>query len=190
MKVMQGSQYAYASSLRRIIAYAIDWYIVSMLSILPINLIYSLVYHEINIQNTITGLPPVYALIACTAGLLLAGLYLIYLPYKTNGQTLGKKLTRLRIVRNDEKQMDLLTLVKRNGICLMMVEGAFYTCTIYFWETLDLLTSFSLASSILTIFTVISGASMVLCLIHRKHTMLHDVISHTTVILQPSASYQ
>lgn len=43
-------------------------------------------------------------------------LYFIGLPYLTNGQTLGKKMVRIRVVEDDGKRLSLGALIKRYGL--------------------------------------------------------------------------
>ena len=46
-----------APFVKRLIAYFIDWYIISVMTILPINLIYSIIYHQKNFTRSIVNLP-------------------------------------------------------------------------------------------------------------------------------------
>lgn len=167
---------------KRLIAYFIDWYCVSFLTIIPINFIYGLTYHQKNFENTITTLPILQASIAFLIGLFFSILYLIYFPYKNNGQTLGKKIFKLRIVKSDNNKLDIKTLFIRNGIGLILIEGTFYTCSIYFWEFMNLISSSLNSSTVLSILGIISFASLVISLITNDHKMIHDFIAKTTVI--------
>lgn len=170
------------SFIKRLIAYFIDWYIISILTILPINLIYSLTFQTKNFDSTISNLPVFQAIIAFSLGLILSVLYLIYFPYKHNGQTLGKKIFGLRIIKNNHETLDFKTLLIRNGLGLILIEGTFYSCSIYFWELINIVSSLSISSTMLSILGLISFVSMTLCLFTSNHQMLHDMISKTQVI--------
>lgn len=171
-----------AHLLKRGIAYFIDWYIISILTILPINLIYGFVYQKINFESSLMGLPVPYALLSWIMGLILTLLYLVYLPYKWDGMTIGKRIFSIQIVKLDQSQLDIKTLLLRNGIGLLIVEGALYTCSIYFWELMNLLTQTTLSSPVLSVFTIISLISFGLCVITKNHLMIHDFIGHTIVV--------
>ncbi len=161
---------------KRLIAYFIDWYLVSFLTIIPINFIYGLTYNQINFESTITTLPILQAFIAFLIGLLFSIIYLIYFPYKNNGQTLGKKILKLKIIKSDNNKLDLKTLFIRNGVGLILIEGTFYTCSIYFWELINLISSSSISSAVLSILGIISFSSLAVSLITNDHKMIHDFI--------------
>lgn len=176
-----------APSLKRLFAYIIDWYLVSMMTLVPINLIYSLTFQQINYRNSILELPLPQAALAFGIGFFLAFLYLIYYPYRSNGQTLGKKLFRLRIVKQGECALRFSTLLLRNGVGILLIEGAFFTCSGYLWELIELTSFASIATMLLPVVSIVSGASVLLSLFHPEHKMIHDYVSHTYVILQPAA---
>ena len=69
-----------APFVKRLIAYFIDWYIISVMTILPINLIYSIIYHQKNFTSSIVNLPLIPTISAFLIGLLLSLLYLVYFP--------------------------------------------------------------------------------------------------------------
>ncbi|VYU14857.1 RDD family protein [Clostridium paraputrificum] len=167
---------------KRLIAYFIDWYLVSFLTIIPINFIYGLTYNQINFESTITTLPILQSFIAFLIGLLFSIIYLIYFPYKNNGQTLGKKILKLKIIKSDNNKLDLKTLFIRNGVGLILIEGTFYTCSIYFWELINLISSSSISSAALSILGIISFSSLAVSLITNDHKMIHDFIAKTNVI--------
>ena len=149
-----------APFVKRLIAYFIDWYIISVMTILPINLIYSIIYHQKNFTSSIVNLPLIPAISAFLIGLLLSLLYLAYFPYKYNGQTIGKKIFGL----------------------LILIEGTFYSCSIYFWELINIIFEASIASFALSILGIVSFISMFMSLLNSNHRMLHDYLSKTSVV--------
>ena len=159
-----------APFVKRLIAYFIDWYIISVMTILPINLIYSIIYHQKNFTSSIVNLPLIPAISAFLIGLLLSLLYLVYFPYKYNGQTIGKKIFGLK------------TLLIRNGVGLILIEGTFYSCSIYFWELINIIFEASIASFALSILGIVSFISMFMSLLNSNHRMLHDYLSKTSVV--------
>lgn len=80
-----------ASLIKRGIAYFIDWYIISILTIIPINIIYSIIFQKINFESTLMNLSVIYASLAWIIGFILTLIYLVYLPYRWDGMTIGKK---------------------------------------------------------------------------------------------------
>lgn len=178
----QPSQKRHISFFKRLLAYFFDWYVVSVLTILPINFIYSMIYQQKNFISSIVNLPVYPAICAFLIGLLFSLLYLVYLPYKYNGQTIGKKIFGLKIIRDDENNIDLKTLFIRNGIGFILIEGTFYSCSIYFWELINIMFKTSISSIILSILSIISFISIILSLLNSNHRMLHDYLSKTCVV--------
>lgn len=170
---------------KRLIAYFIDWYIISILTIFPINLLYSLTFQEKNFASSLTKLPLPQAICAFGIGLGLTILYLVYYPSKHNGQTLGKKVFRLQIVKDNHESLDFKTLLIRNGLGILLIEGTFYSCSIYFWEVINLASHSSISTIALTILGAISITSIGLSLFSANHRMLHDYISKTSVVVIP-----
>lgn len=167
---------------KRLFAYFIDWYIVSVLTIIPINFIYSITFQQKTFESTISRLPLFHAIVAFTIGLLFSFLYLIYYPYKKNGQTLGKKLFSIKIVKVNEPNLDLKTLLLRNGLGLCFIEGTLYTCSIYFWELMNTVCHASISSIVLNILSIITFISLFMILLTPQRIMLHDFIAHTRVV--------
>ncbi len=131
-----------------------------------------MIYHQKSFISSIVNLPVYLAICAFLIGLLFSLLYLVYLPYKYNGQTIGKKIFGLKIIRDDENNIDLKTLFIRNRIRLILIEGIFYSCSIYFWELINIMFKTSISSVILSI----------LSLLNSNHCMLHDYLSKTCVV--------
>lgn len=166
--------------IRRIIAYFIDWYIVCMITAIPINLIYAFTYQKINYEISISKLPLSQAIISFLIGFILTLVYLIYIPYKCNGQTLGKKLLHLQIVSRSHKQLSVKTLFLRNCFGILFLEGSFYICSTNFWRLLDLITGQTISIYSLNIVEIICISSIILLLFTKKY-MLHDIIAKTSV---------
>lgn len=171
----------YAKLWKRMIAYFIDWYMISVLTIFPIQLIDSITYQKINQENTLMNLPVPQAILAFGLGLLLSFLYLIYLPYRYHGMTLGKRLLHIRIIQSNQKPLILKTLLIRNGLGILILEGSLYTSSIYFWELINLISHSHFSSWILNICNIIVISSLAMSLF-PGHRMLHDYLSHTLVV--------
>lgn len=168
-------------NIKRLFAYLIDWYIVSVLAILPINVVFSMTFQTLNVHNSLAQLPLPQAAGACLCSLILALLYLVILPYKTNGQTLGKRIFHLRIVKCTAATLDLKTLLLRNGIGLLLLEGTLFSCSTYLWELLNMAVFPSFTTFTLPLFTLIVVGSILISLGTTKHKMLHDYLSDTYV---------
>lgn len=77
--------------LKKVIAYIIDLLILSILLS-----IYSLGYKAFTLEKNV-----IYANFMVLCALICVVILLVYIPTKTNGQTIGQRLMKLRVVNND-----------------------------------------------------------------------------------------
>lgn len=90
---------------RRGVAWAIDWLVIGFFNTLLAVFVRLVTKDEtISLDNNLA----VYYVQVL--------LYFIGLPYLTNGQTLGKKMVRIRVVEDDGKRLSLGALIKRYGL--------------------------------------------------------------------------
>ena len=168
---------------RRCVAMIIDWYITHMIVVIPITFylrdgdylkpyMFDLSHYSFSI-GLFLGL----------FGIFVGVFYYIVIPtYLWKGQTIGKKIFGLKIVKNNEINIDLKTLLIRNGVGLILIEGTFYSCSIYFWELINIIFEASIASFALSILGIVSFISMFMSLLNSNHRMLHDYLSKTSVV--------
>lgn len=170
-----------ASHPRRLIAYAIDWYLTSVLAMAPVIFFCSVETGKEVLTVDISLLSKNHAIIAFIVGLLLCLWYLVYLPNK-NGQTFGKKITSIKIEKMDNNPLDYLTLIKRELVGVLLVEGVMFTCSTYFHELIAMILGISYSHYIAYAFTVVLVISIVLAIIKPEKRMIHDYIANTKVI--------
>lgn len=84
----------------------------------PVSFILGLVFKTSQAVNPETGLPQFGpgTWISLGLSLIISVIYYIYVPLRTNGQTLGKKLTGIRIRKADESPLTAGTLFLREFI--------------------------------------------------------------------------
>jgi len=172
---------ASAGHIRRLIAYGIDWYITSLLVMAPVAFLYSIEMNEKALVIDISLLSIKSACLAFVIGLILCIWYLVYLPLK-NGQTLGKKITSIKIVKMNGSTVDFLTLVKREVIGVLVIEGVMFTCSTYFHQLLVMIFNLTYSNYIAYFFTIILIVSILLAVIKPEKRMVHDYIANTKVI--------
>ncbi len=168
--------------IRRLIAYCIDWYIMSFVMNVFLVMIYYFQTHTI-----LTNLIPIQAFPIKSQCTLLLGLFVIFilydciLPYFWNGQTIGKKISKIRIV--SEKKWNLWTLFLRNFIGFVLIEGCFNPFSNYIRNVLISFAGRDIVQY-LVYFSVIAGIVSIGCMfISPKRKMLHDYIANTKVDL-------
>lgn len=169
--------------MRRIIAYMIDWYIISFLmNVLMVTVVY-LKQHEI-----ITNLVPIGYFDGNTQVVLLLLLlviqiiYFCCLPILFNGQTLGKKITKLKIVNKDGTNVSFLNLLKRDLLGMVIIEGCFSPFSNYIRNVLITFIGRTFVQYLIYI-SFAMGLISILLMLFKKEKMLHDLIGGTKVIM-------
>lgn len=181
-------KYEKTNQAKRFIAYVIDWFIGSLVITFPLAIYYlaktsdiegvSLV--TINLIHTLYGNKITFfiGLQSFALGLL----YYVYIPYKTNGQTLGKKVMNLKIVRIDKKQLDFKTLFIRQFLVIICLETYLYTLSSIILFLLSIITAQTLLMYYYSMGTVISIISCLLVVFTKNHLAIHDYIAKTEVV--------
>lgn len=173
---------------KRLLTYAIDWCLGGIITGFPAVFIYAAVtkkrdmFSDLYVFSSL-GYSKGWAYLAGSLCLSATLIYYVYIPYKKYpGQTVGKHLFKIKIVKTDYTDIDLKTLLIRQVIGLMLIEGTAIVMTNYLRQLLTLMTGFyfeyylGVAGGILTI---VSG---ILVLSTSSHRTIHDYISGTTVV--------
>lgn len=167
----------------RAAAYLIDWYIASMLAGVPIVLISSSVLKTTDISQDLSRLPLPWSVLA---GLLAIACYLGYyfvLELKVfPGQTFGKRLLRLKVVKEDGSDVDFKTIAKREILGMMIVEGYLANSSSYLRQVIQLFSPVNIMDMAVYFFGIISAVSVLLGMVSASRRMLHDYIGGTREI--------
>lgn len=165
----------------RVCAFLIDWYVGSLVTALPIAVVAMNLGLEMTDQNIIEYAEP-YGLVAGLAGILAGLIYYALVPLVTDGQTLGKRLLKLRIVSADGDPATPLQLVLRQGLGLILLEqDAVGTGTVVQQVlSLTLGSTVSVVSSWIGL--VLTLVSFALCLVRKDNRALHDLIAGTKLV--------
>lgn len=172
---------------RKLAAYFIDFLMVTWITNVPIIYIYSVVTQQIEVHPNFVDFPGMSGYIAYGLGFLLALIYLIAMPlYKKSGQTLGKKLMRLKIVRYDNQDVTFKNMFLREVIGTCFIEQIMYAPATYVCTTIlsiylpNLVVYWYNAAFAIMIFSIFFS-------MFKKKQMLHDLVSNTKVILLPKS---
>ena len=124
-----------------------------------------------------------YQVLAGVLSLSVALVYYVVLPIIWKGQTLGKKLLGLKIVNDDYQEVNLKQLIIRQVIMIFLVEGSIYTCSNMFHQLVNVLTGYNIAAIWNKVGLVISVLSGILVIVLKSKKSLHDIVSHTLVVV-------
>lgn len=110
-------------------------------------------------------------------------IYFVYIPYKVYpGQTLGKKIMKLKIVRLDWQPLDIKTLVLRNIVGLLLIESVSMIVSRYLRQMLTLATGIYFEYYLTAIGAVLTIISGVMVYNTGSRRAIHDYIAKTTVV--------
>ena len=107
-------------------------------------------------------------------------LYFVVLPLYKNGQTLGKKIMKLRVVSNNEKKLNfwkyLIRIVILNNIWLSLINiGAVYVVSgVKFYYVTYVISMLS---------SLIYMLNLIMVMFRKDNRGLHDMVAGTKVIL-------
>lgn len=172
---------------KRFVAFAVDWFVGYLCFAAPIAFIWK---NQVpgsddlvtNINVLATKLGPMYGYIAVALALLIAIIYYVVLPWRMNGQTPGKRLMGIKIVKVNDEPVDLKTLIMRQVVGIMIVEGYVYSISEMMRQLMGIADLkymyifFSAAAVVLT------GLSIFISVKFDSHRMLHDYIAKTKVV--------
>lgn len=172
-----------APLLRRLGAYAVDWYLCAMLCGAPLMLVNSMRTGSTAID---TSLPPgVSGWLWGGVALLLGALYYFVLPLVWNGRTPGKRLFRLRIVTRDGGAATAGALALRQLLGVIVLEGAVVFPSQLLRELLARGAGDAPAEAARVVMVGLTVVSIALGVYSRERRMLHDRISGTREIFEP-----
>ena len=171
------------SLIRRFIAYAIDWYLGSVISSLPLIIIYLMLHpraKRIPNQLSLFSFPiNIFVGIICLA---VAFGYYYLLPLLWHGQTLGKKLTRIKVVGYDGSEVTPMQLFVRQIIMMTLIEGSLFTSTTTIHQMLSSMINIKVVSMISRCGLFISIVTIILLAVTNSHQALHDFVANTMVV--------
>lgn len=177
----------HVGNFKRFVAFAIDWVIGYLCIALPVAIIWLNATKDSG--NLVTNLAelglllePAKAYLAGVLSFVVALIYYVLIPLKLNGQTYGKKLMGIKIVKVDDSPVDFKALCIRQILGIFIIEG--YLCMIS-----EMLRQLLVLHGFSTIYMVLSGIAMTISAISiflgtkfASHRMLHDYLAKTKVI--------
>lgn len=167
----------------RIVAYIIDWYVATMVSSIPIVIITSIVNHTTVITQELNKLPLVWGVITGILAIIFYLGYYFVLELKVyKGQTFGKRIMKLKVVKDDGNDVDFKSILLREGLGVMIIEGYLANSSSYLRQIIQLFTDVNIMDISVYLFGIISAISILMGIASPNRKMIHDHIAKTHII--------
>lgn len=170
--------------IRRFGAYFIDWYLVMVI----MNVFLLVAAYVVTGSLYVGSLPLVFfkpELRLPLLGILIAIEFVFYVcvpRFVWRGQTIGKRLLRLRVVSLQGNDAGIVRLAVRDMVGVVLLEGCFSPLSNYVRNYLMLFVGRDVIEYTVW-FSWAAGAVSILVLLVTKRRMLHDFIAGTAVVL-------
>lgn len=180
------------TSSSRVIAFIIDWILGGICAGIPSVIIYLILTGKSKpltsmYQFGATGLSSGGTILISIICILFGCFYYVVVPWKIYpGQTVGKKLTKLKIISTNNKNLTLNTLVLRQFIFLVLIEGAATPVSTYVKVIITSVTRFYVDSYLGLVWDAITLISVFILFWGKRRLSLHDWFTNTMVIKIPT----
>ena len=168
---------------RRFFAMIIDWYITHMIVVIPITFylrdgdylkpyMFDLSHYSFSI-GLFLGL----------FGIFVGIFYYIVIPtYLWKGQTIGKKLCKVKVVTEEREDINLVCMLKRELIGASLLEGGIVVTSSYIRKIIEFFGFMQVAQILQYIAYGLTLISIVYAYFNKKSQSFHDKIAKTIVI--------
>lgn len=169
--------------LKRAVAFIIDWYVSTFFAAIPVFVLQSINQRDLVILNRVDTLSFPQAIAATIMALIIYTLYFCVIPLNRkdrNGQTFGRRLLKLDLIKTDGTELSFKDLFIRDFIGVLLLQGNITTVNIYLMSIIQTLTAVDIIAYYQSFYFIVLAISFVLLLI-KKQT-LHDIMSRTRMI--------
>ena len=168
---------------RRFAALIIDWYLTNMLAVIPITFYlrgndYLKPYmFDLTHYNFSTGLGlGIY-------GILIGIIYYIFIPvFLFEGQTLGKKFCKIKIIKENKDDVSLKDMIVRELVGSTLLEGGMLIIPTYLRKILPLFSFNMIVDPLQYIAYILTIVSIVYAYFQPNSQAFHDKIAKTMVV--------
>lgn len=172
----------------RFLSYLIDWYVGGLCTSIPISIISQKLTNTMLNQNIIEFKEP-YGIIAGILAILFAIFYFVIVPtYIYKGQTLGKRICKIKIVQKSNKDITLKNILLRQVLGIMIIEGTLISASAIWHSVLTIITKINFVSPLMYAGFVLTGFSIILMLFKGENRAIHDYLAGTKVIVSKNIS--
>lgn len=174
--------YIDASMTKRFISYIIDWYVGALCTAIPIAITSQKLTNTMLNQNIVEFEQP-YGIISGVIAVLFAIFYFVIVPtYIYPGQTVGKRICKIKIVKNNNEPVTIKNMLLRQLLGIIVIEGVLVTASAIWHEVITIITQINFVTPLMYAGFVVTAVSILLYLFKGEHRALHDYIGSTKVV--------
>lgn len=179
------------TSSSRVMAFIIDWILSGICAGIPSVIAYLILTGKSKpltsmYQFGAAGLSSEDTILISIICILFGCFYYVVIPWKIfPGQTIGKKITHLRIISTNDNKISLNTYFWRQFVFLILIEGAATPVSTYVKVIITTLTHFYVDSYLGLVWDVITLISVFILFWGKNRMSLHDCFTKTVVIKMP-----
>ena len=171
-----------ASLARRFLAYIIDWYVGALATALPISIIAKKLSGTM-LDQAIVHFEAPWGLVGGILGLICAVLYYVITPlYWTKGQTLGKRICKIKIVQADDQEVTAKNILLRQVVGLIIIEGSLVSASTIWHQVFTIVTGIDMIRPLMYVGLALVAISCLLVAFHKEHKAIHDYLGNTRVV--------
>lgn len=168
---------------RRAAAMIMDWYITSMIAALPVTFYFNkesyISTDSFQLANYDLNIAIFLGIFAVFSGVI----YYVIIPmFIFKGQTLGKKLFKIKVVKQDKSEVDAKTILIREVLGSTLFEGGIVTTAIYFRQLVQLFVPFNIFTPWTYLTYIITIISIGIAYFNKDSLTIHDKIAKTILV--------
>lgn len=170
---------------RRFGAYLIDWLLGTFFAAFPVVMLNGIALNMSDMTDDLLVVPTPYNYIGGVLAIAFSFIYFVIIPLNVwKGETVGKHMMNLKIVKTNGREVDLKALVLRQMLGMVLVEGAMFTSSNYLREMLAIATGEIKVMQYLYYLGVgMTIISILLVIFTYKNQAIHDRIGNTKVMM-------
>lgn len=170
---------------RRFSAYLIDWFVGTFFAAFPVVMLNGIALNMSDMTDDLLVIPSPYNYIGGALAIAFSFIYFVIIPLKVwKGETVGKHMMNLKIVKTSGGEVDLKALVLRQMVGMVLVEGVLFTSSNYLREMLALATGeIKVMQYLYYVGIGVTIISIILVIFTYKNQAIHDRIGKTKVIM-------
>lgn len=167
---------------KRFLGYLIDWYVGGLCTAIPISVMSQKLTNTMLNQNIVEFEEP-YGIIAGVLAIVFAIFYFVIVPtFIYKGQTLGKKLCKIKIVKKSNEEITLKNMLLRQVVGIIIIEGSLVTASAIWHSIVTIITQVNFISPLMYLGFVMTAISILLMLFKGENRAIHDYLGGTKVV--------